>query len=225
MQKLFRAFALMMAVMLVAVFVVGCGDDDDDDTTETPATVTATTPADGGQIAANGTLTITFDNPPGDVTVNGSPATVTGKTATWTATGLTAGQSASIAIAWTIAGGGSKTITLNVQAEDTTPPTISGGTVSDGDKDVEPDPLNTDGITIDFSEAVNRGQITIMPEGGNDLGWLPTWTDTSVTIVPPKGAELGMETTYLLDITGVKDKAGNALPDTTITFVTKAKEQ
>ena len=80
MKKLFRTLALLMAGLL-AVYMIGCGGDDDEDTAETPdAAFASSTPANGGTLASNGTISITFDNAPGDVTVSAGAATVAGKT-------------------------------------------------------------------------------------------------------------------------------------------------
>jgi hypothetical protein len=225
MHKILRTLALIVAALMVVYAsgnMIGCGDDDDDDVEEVAAALVSTAPASGAEIAANGVLTMTFDNPPGDVTVNGTPAVVAGKTATWNATGLTAGGTANLAIAWTIAGGGSSTVTLTVKAEDTTAPTVAGGSVKDGDKDVDSDALNSDAkITVDFSEDVT-GTLDLKA-GGASVGWLSTASGKTITLELVKGKELSKETEYTIE-GKVKDGAGNET-DVKITFVTKAKEQ
>lgn len=225
MHKLWRAFALMMAVML-AVFMVGCGDDDDDDDDDTGTvapTFVSANPAAGSTIPANASITLTFSGPATGVTVNGTPATSAGNTATWTGT-LTPGA-ATLNVAWT--GGAGTTLNYTVTAPDTTAPTIASGSVGDGDQDVDPEPLNADGIEIKFSEAVARGRATLSVEGGEDLQWTAAWPDATTLKLEKlvTGKDLGNETTYVLDITGVKDLAGNDLAGGKITFVTKAKDQ
>ena len=81
MTKLFRSFVLLLTGLLVLSLIAGCGADEEDEA-ETPIAnfVSATPP--GGEIAANGTITVTFDNSPTDVTVNVGTVTVAGKTAT-----------------------------------------------------------------------------------------------------------------------------------------------
>ena len=219
-MQLFRTLALMMAALLV-VFMVGCGGDDDDDAdvTAVPTFVSAN-PASGSTIAGNAQITLTFSDTPAEVTVNGTPATVAGKTATW-AGNLPAGA-ATLTVAWK--DGAGTTLNYTVTAPDTTAPTIVGGSssVKNADKDVDPAPLNTDGITVKFSEAVQKGTAKISA-GGADLGWLADWTADSVTLVPPKGKELASETEYTIEI-ATKDLAGNALADGKIVFVTKGKQ-
>jgi len=226
MHKILRTLALIVAALMVvytAGNMIGCGDDDDDSgTEEIAAALVSTTPANGGEIAGNGQLIITFDNPPGAVTVNGTAAVVAGKTATWAATGLTPGGTATLNIAWDIAGGGSSTVTLNVTAVDTTPPAVSGGSVKDGDKDVDSDTLNTDAkITVEFNEAVT-GTLDLKAAGAS-VGWLSKATGNTIQLDLVKGKELSKETEYTIE-GKVKDAAGN---ETTVklTFVTKAKEE
>jgi uncharacterized Zn-binding protein involved in type VI secretion len=219
-MQLFRTLALMMAALLV-VFMVGCGGDDDDDTTEdVVVNFVSANPASGSTIAGNAQISLTFDNAPADVTVNGTPATVAGKTATW-AGNLPPGAAA-LAVSWK--GGAGTTLNYTVTAPDTTAPTIlaSGSSVKNNDKDIDPAPLNTDGITIKFSEPVQKGTAKISA-GGADLGWLTDWTADSVKLSPPKGKEAVNETEYTIEI-ATKDLAGNALAAGKIVFVTKGKQ-
>ncbi len=221
MQKWLRTLALVMAAMMV-VFMIGCGDDDDDDDDDVAveATFVSSNPASGGSIAANGTLVLTFDAAPVNVTVNGAAATIAGKTATFGGPFL-----ASNAVAWENGPGGSAgstTIALTVTVADTTAPTATGGTVKDGDKDVDPEPLNTDGITIEFSETITKQSLKLTLEDGTDVGWLSKIDGTKVVLEPVKGKEIGNETTYKV-AGSVEDAAGNKT-DVSITFVTKGKE-
>ena len=151
---------------------------------------------------------------------------VSGKTWTLNLAGLNLpAGSATLNIGWTNKDGtsGSGSVALTIQAEaDTTAPTITSGSVSNNDKDVDPAGLNTDGISMSFSENVNEGDISISIEGGDALNWLAEWSADSVTIVPAKGAELGNETTYEIKVS-TADGAGNELSET-ISFTTKSKE-
>lgn len=81
MTKLFRGFVLLLTGLLVLSLIAGCGADEEDEA-ETPIAnfVSATPP--GGEIAVNGSITVTFDNATADVTVSIGNVTVKGKTAT-----------------------------------------------------------------------------------------------------------------------------------------------
>ena len=232
MQKLLRTLAVIMAAMLV-VFMVGCGGDEtgeedggDEDVVQPSATTATTSPAAGSEVAPNASLTITLDEAVDGVTVNGTAAAGSGKTWTLNLAGLNLpAGSATLNIGWTNKDGtsGSGSVALTIQAEaDTTAPTITSGSVSNNDKDVDPAGLNTDGISISFSENVNEGDISISIEGGDALNWLAEWGADSVTIVPAKGAELGNETSYEIKVS-TADGAGNELSET-ISFTTKSKE-
>ena len=82
MMKLFRTFALLLAALFAVSLIVGCGSDSD--TAEEPAAAAfvSANPPTGGEIAANGSITVTFDNSPADVTASAGTVTVAGKTAT-----------------------------------------------------------------------------------------------------------------------------------------------
>jgi hypothetical protein len=218
MHKLLRTLALVMAAMLV-VFMIGCGDDDDDVDGETVAPdFVSITPA-GGEVPANQSFTITFSGAATGVTVNGTPATPpNGKTVTWQ--GNLPPGAATLAIAWE--GGAGATASFTITAPDTTKPTASGGTVKNGDKDVDPEPLNTSGITIEFSEPIAKQSLKLTLEDGTDVGWLPKIDGNKVVFETVKGKELGNETTYKV-AGNVSDAAGNQ-SDIAITFVTKGKE-
>ena len=182
-----------------------------------PANFVSAAPPNGSEIAANASITLTFDNAPADVTVSVGVATAAGKTVT-VAGPFTPGP-LSLTITWA---DGTRTLTYTVTALDTTPPTVTGGTVSDGDKDVDPEVINSDAkIEITFSEEVT-GNIALQTEAGDDVGWLGSVAGTTGTLELVKGKEIGNETTYV--IAGkVSDAAGNSL-DVSVTFVTKGKE-
>ena len=98
---------------------------------------------------------------------------------------------------------------------------MTGGTVKDGDKDVDPEAINSDGIIeITFSEDMT-GNIALQTEGGDDVGWIGKVEGTKGILELVKGRELVNETTYV--IAGrVSDAAGN-VTEVKITFVTKGK--
>ena len=216
MTKLFRTFAFLLAGLFALSLIVGCGGDPDPDEDAAPANFVSATPP-GGDIAANGSITVTFDNAPADVTVSAGTVTVAGKSAT--ITGPFPPGALALTITWA---DGTQALTYNVTAPDTDPPTVTGGTVSDGDKDVDPEAINSDAkIEIEFSEDVS-GNIALQTEGGDDVGWLGKVDGNKGTLELVKGKEIGNETTYV--IAGkVSDAAGNAT-DVSVTFVTKGKE-
>jgi len=91
----------------------------------------------------------------------------------------------------------------------------------DGDKDVDPEALNSDGkIEIEFSEDMT-GNIALQTEGGDDVGWIGKVEGNKATLELVKGRELENETTYVIK-GKVSDAAGN-FTDVSVTFVTKAK--
>ena len=216
MTKLFRTFAFLLAGLFALSLMVGCGGDSETEEDAAPANFVSATPP-GGDIAANGSITVTFDNAPKDVTVSAGTVTVAGKSAT--ITGPFPPGALALTITWA---DGTQALTYNVTAPDTDPPTVTGGTVKDGDKDVDPEAINSDAkIEIEFSEDVS-GNIALQTEGGDDVGWLGKVDGNKGTLELVKGKEIGNETTYV--IAGkVSDAAGNST-DVSVTFVTKGKE-
>ena len=169
-------------------------------------------PPSGSTIAANASITLTFDNAPIDVTVNAGSVRVFRRIAEVSGP-FTPGPLA-LTITWA---DGTQTLNYMVTAPDNTPPTVTGGTVKDGDKDVDPEPINTDGIEITFDEDVT-GNFGLQTEEGDDVGWISTVEGTKATLTPIIGKEIGNNTTYV--IAGrVSDAAGND-SYISITFVT-----
>ena len=164
-------------------------------------------------LTVDGSITVTFDNPPEDVTVSEGVATVSDNTVT-IAGPFTPGT-LELTITWT---DGSVTFTYTVAEPDTEAPSITGGTVSDGDKDVDLETIHSDvKIEIEFSEEVS-GNIALQTEAGDDVGWIGTIEGNKATLELVKGKELDPETTYV--IAGkVEDAAGNET-DINITFTT-----
>ena len=219
MAKLFRTFALVLAALFALSLIVGCGGEDD--TTDEPAAAefSSAAPASGSEIAANATITLTFSSDPGEVTVAG--ATVTGGGKTRQVAGPFAEGALTLAVSWTN-GDGSTSLSYTVKAADNTAPTVTGGTVKDGEEDVDPEAINTDGvIEVTFSEDVS-GNIALQTEAGDDVGWIGKVEGTKGTLDLVKGKEIGNETTYV--IAGkVADAAGNET-EVSVTFTTKGKE-
>ena len=78
----------LLGIMLLCVFafsIVGCFlRREQDEPEEVTATVVSVNPASDSTISANATITVTFDNPPGDVTVIPGVVMGAGKIATIT---------------------------------------------------------------------------------------------------------------------------------------------
>ena len=214
MTKLFSGFVFLLTGVLVVSVIAGCGGDDDTDE-PVPVNFFSATPP-GGEIAANGTITVTFDNAPTDVTVGTGVVTVTGKTAT-IAGPFTPGP-LELTIRWA---DGIQTLNYTVTGPCCSPPLIIGGTVKDGDTDVDLEIINSDGvIEIEFSEEIS-GNIALQTEGGDNVGWIGKVDGYKATLELVKGRELVTETVYV--IAGkVITTEGNAT-DIKITFVTRGK--
>ena len=217
MVKLFRTFAIVFAALFALSLIVGCGGDDEEETEAPAAAFSSATPA-SGDLASNGSISVSFDNDPGDVTA--SAGTVAGSGKTRTISGPFPEGALALTLTWTN-GGGSHTLNYTVTAPDTAPPTVTGGNVSDGDEDVDPAEINEDGIEITFSEEVS-GNIALQTEGGDNVGWIGSVDGMAGTLELVAGKEIGNETTYVIKGT-VSDAAGNELA-VEITFTTAAKE-
>ena len=181
------------------------------------ATFVRVDPAVRSQIAVDATITLTFDNPPEDVTVNEGTARTTGKRVR--ITGPFDPGPLALTIVW--ADGGVKTLNYTVRAPDTEAPKITSGSVNDGDKDVDPESLNLPGrIEIAFSEEVT-GNIALQTIAGADVGWRGKVEGKKATLELVRGKELDNEITYV--IAGkVSDAAGNST-DINIRFTTAPK--
>ncbi len=199
-------------------------------------------PPSGSEIDTNAHITLTFDNALTDVKVSfgSGVAASSGKEVTQVLTPTTgateyvaavlSGKVATVygrftpgplnlTVTWT---DGIHTLNYTVAAPDTDPPTVTGGTVKDGDKDVDPKKINSDGkIEITFSEEVQkvRGYIVLQTEGGDDVGWLGRVEGNKGVLELVSGKEIGYGTTYVI-ICLVSDAAGNRAEIRTV-FVTK----
>ena len=156
-------------------------------------------------------LELTFDESPRSVTVNGTPADVQGNVAFWESKGRLSRGEQDIVIEWINPDGSpgqGAIIRLRVTDAPPIPPLILESSVPNGATDVDPGPLNLNGITIRFNEAIRSGTIEITPDGGKPLNWIEKWERDSVTITPPPGGKLVNATVYVLKIISVKDLAG-----------------
>ena len=201
-------------LILICVGIGGCGGDSVTDE-PVPANFISATPPDG-EIAANGTISVTFDKPPIDVVVNAGTVTVSDRTATIVGP-FTPGPLA-LKISWA---GGSYTLGYIVHSPCCEAPQVMGGTVKDGATDVDPEAINSDGkIVIEFNMDVT-GHITLETKIGQDVGWIGKIEGHKATLELVKGKEIAHERTYV--ISGkVSDAKGNA-SDFSVTFATKGK--
>ncbi len=181
-----------------------------------PAAFVSANPAVQSKIAVDDTITFTFDNPPEDVTVSPGTARTIGKRVR--ITGPFDPGVLALTVTWA---DGSRTLTYTVLAPDTEAPEITSGSVNDGDKDVDPEALNSSGrIEVEFSEEVT-GNIALQTVAGVDAGWLGKVEGKKGTLELVRGKELDNEITYV--IAGkVSDTAGNST-DINLRFVTASK--
>ena len=206
-----RSFFLLI---LICVGISGCSGDSVTDEPIPANFISATPPS--GEIYPLASIEVLFDKPPIDVVVNFGTVTVAGRIAT--VSGPFTPGPLTLRISWA---GGSYTIGYIVHGPCCEPPTITGGTVTDGATDVDPQVINSDGkIVILFSEDV-FGNIVLQTEGGDNVGWIGKIEGNTATLALVKGKEIANGTTYV--IRGkISDAKGNAA-DVSVTFVTKGK--
>ena len=178
-------------------------------TVRQPVAFVSIDPTVESELAVDSTLTLTFDNPPTDVTVNEGDVTVKGNTVT--ITGPFTPGTLKLIITWA---DGSLEFTYEVAEPDTEAPSTTSGTVSDGDEGVDSSRAL---IEIAFDEDIS-GTIALQTEAGDDVGWIGKVEGNKATLELVEGKELEPETTYV--IAGkVEDAAGNET-DISITFTT-----
>ena len=204
-------------LLILCLCVAGCSSDEEGDEYRKLVSFVSAAPP-GGEITANGTITVTFDNAPIEVRVSAGTVIVAGKTAT-IAGPFTPGPLA-LTITWA---DGTQGLNYTVTSPDCCGDFwISGGTVKDGDKDVDPEAINTDGIiVIEFAENVT-GHVALETEAGEDVGWIGKVGSNKAILELVKGRELKSETIYVIK-GKVSDAAGNSF-DVSVTFVTRGKE-
>lgn len=203
-------FWLMMAVFILA----GCGGDDD---VAPVVEFLGVNPPIGATITPNAMITLTFDNPPTDVRIRNAVIIPSGKTAT--VTGPFQQGPLLLMVHWA---GGSTMLTYLVSSCCPVPPEVTGGSVRDGEMDVDPDAINSAGkIEIQFSEEVAAGYIVLQTGSGEDLGWLGKVEGTKGILELVKGRELKYNTAYVI-VCKVADVKGNEV-ELRIVFVTREK--
>lgn len=230
-HKLFRDIIFVLAVLFILSFFVSCGADDIvvDRTESLAAVLESASPPDGGDLAADGSITLTFDKNPGDVTA--SAGTVSGVRKTRTITGPFTIGDMDLTLEWS---NGRKSFNLNYNVLgplDTTIPTIMSSTIKDGDEAVNPEAINKKGIIgVHFNKLVT-GKISLeRSKDGLDLCWSSEINSPSTSLVLVydesndncRSQLLDYETAYVIH-GKVSDAAGNET-EVNITFTTKAHE-
>lgn len=229
MKNFLRISALLTATLMVFI-MVGCGGGDEEGTKDTTKpTLASSTPASGGTMAANGTVTLVFSEKMGSATVNGSAAVNSGdgKTWNWTATGLAAGAATLKVGGADVAGNklDDVSISVTVTAPDTTPPDIVAASCVPANGATGVDPATVTKMTIAFNEPMDAG-IKVDAVEPTDLAKQITpelsADGKSLVISFLGGYKLSNEMTIKITLIG-KDKAGNALKTTAYTFTTMKK--
>ena len=239
MQKLLKTTILITFGMLIICIFGGCGDNPSEEVTDPPQSVDDIGPPSATEVVMdppprtnagrvlyvppNTEFTLMFNEGVVAVTVNDAPATGSGLNWKWSAQPDLPERSVMLHIEWKNRDGskGSKTVgPYEVRHGHGEPPTITSGTVSDGDADVDPGLINAGGFRFDFDEPIT-GNIALTDEAGVDLNWIATVAGQTATLTAIAGQELVNETTYKIEI-DVRDGAGNQTRGT-ITFVTKPK--
>ena len=181
-----------------------------------PAAFVSANPKARSQIDVDDTITLTFDNPPEDVTVNIGTARIIGKRVR--ITGAFDPGALALTITWA---DGTQTLNYTVRVPDTEAPKITSGSVNNGDKDVDPDALNLPGrIEVTFNETVT-GNIALQTVTGADVGWRGKVEGKKGTLELVRGKELGNEIIYVIG-GKVSDAAGNST-NINIRFTTAPK--
>ena len=103
-------------------------------------------------------------------------------------------------------------------------PTIVSASILDGAIDVDPITIQHSGISFEFSEEINFGNIELKPINGDVLGVESEWESQKVTMTLLADETLDYGTSYQVNISGVSDKVGNLLSGHLITFTTMEQE-
>ena len=214
-------------VCITGLVIWGCSSEESQPIAEPVIRLICSEPANGSAVDTGDVawlpmpIRLHFNYPPSVVTVDGTAAHIVDNIATWKGRPKNyTGGKIRLPVVWQSAAGsyGRSYITLFTYSSGERPK-VTDASVHDGDRNVDPVPLNQDGITLKFNEAIAGGKIDIRPKDGGPLGWIAEWTDTSMTIKPPPGKELINERIYSL--WGIViDLAGNERR-VQITFVTQ----
>ena len=104
---------------------------------------------------------------------------------------------------------------------DSIPPVILSGTVTHGENNVNPGPINAAGLQFHFNESVT-GIVKLTDAAGVNLNWLSNVAGQTATLNVFAGQQLNHEQTYIIEI-AVADAAGNTTRKI-LQFVTAIKE-
>ena len=183
-----RLLVCVGLLALVCFGLVGCGDEAPVSVSEEAvvgggAKLVKTIPASGKGASDYRPVVLYFDKEPRAVTVNGTAARVEGKRAVWCFPNPTQKLGDQLFhIEWTNPDGSSNIgafITLIVSTPGFSLPSIlAGNVIPPGD--VDPDPLNREGIWFEYDEPVIGVKAKLLTEDGEDLGWEAVWDDRTV---------------------------------------------
>ena len=235
MKRSMSIFALLVAASML-IWLAGCGGDDEEEEDLGPAPeVTSISVAEGGAIAANASISVTFNKKVDDgsmaIAVSGATGAVTwdaaGKVATWApAPDMSEGAHA-LSVSGSDAGGQdlkeAKTVNFTATVADTTAPKIKDADCDPKNGATGVDPSGYTALKIVFDEAMDEAKVdsidpAIEPNPTAELA------DATLTLTFLGGFKMPNETEYKITLSG-KDKAGNALATTEYKFTTMAKEE
>lgn len=226
---------------VIGLLMVGCGGEDEPVTKDKPAPLVPVVNLIRSE-PPNGSIIWTisdfgdplefklfFDRLPSYVSVAGSRAQLQEDHAIWE---VTTGQfldalgpnpavegGADLSVAWVNPDGsdGTATLTFRIGVVGESPQMVSG-TVADGDRDVDPEPLNASRLRFDFDVEV-KGNATIQPKDGKPLNWIISFAGETATLTPVAGQELQHGVVYVIHIQVIDN--GRRASEFTITFRTK----
>lgn len=242
-----KACVYFLKILLGAGLFIGCGSDGEEKPpAPDPAVLVKVIPRDGEKIVVNGVIVLEFDKRPENVNTI-PPRTVYYANEVEAKTGRRHFQNFSlgsipivafsetvlifplpIPVPITVFWGQtdpqeSMTLTYTVIPIDFDFDRlmITGGYVSDGSTDVDPEIINSEGkLLLEFSREVT-GHITLETETGENVGWLGSVDGSRACLELVTGRELKHETTYVI-VGKVSDAAGTELIIRE-TFITKIK--
>ena len=159
------------------------------------AKLVRTLPANGEDAADHLPIVLYFDKAPLAVTVNGTAARVDGNRAFWCFPYPPPYGDGLFRIEWTNPDGipnvgTSIRLTVVVNSDYCAERSITLGSVSGGEADVDPDPLNRNGIRFDFNEPIIDVQSQLLTEDGESLDWEVVWDDQTVIFRPSRNGDL-----------------------------------
>ena len=199
-------------IVLVAIGLFGCGVEED--TPIAPAPVVNVEPPDVTIQPTEVTV-----QPP-DVTIQPTEVTVQPPDVTIQPTEVTV-QPPTVNVHPPAITVQPPTVNVLPPPVDSTPPVILSGTVTHGEVDINPGPINAAGLQFHFNESV-IGVIKLTDAAGVDLSWSSNVVGRTATLIMFAGQELIHGQTYIIEI-AVADAAGNPTRRT-LQFVTALKE-